>query len=185
MRSVSIALLVLLLPAALFAIPNMGVYFTPLMGQMSYSPQPYEEFSGYVWENGAECYITASEFRIATPPGIVLTGFDIPEGSLNIGDPVSGVSITYWPPLNGFETCQLLCTMHFVAMNWCGWFGLPHGVLVDSPMAVVPHPDTGRIAVTCWPENAMYDLVGLTSTICPLQIGVHETSWGGIKALYK
>ena len=183
MRIVSVALLVLLLPAALLAAPNMGIYFP--QNRMSYSPMPYEEFTGWVYANGMECYMTASEFMIAAPPGIMMTGFEIPPGSLNLGDPMSGVSITYWPPLNGYETCQLLCTVNFVAMNWCWNYGGPHGILADAPMRVVPHPDTGLIAVTCWPENQMVGLIGMTSTICPTQIGVHETSWGGIKALYK
>jgi hypothetical protein len=183
MRITMIAVLVLLLPTVLLAIPNVGVYFQ--QGQMSYSPGPYEEFAGYVYENGMDCYITAAEFRVSPPTGIMITGFEIPDGSLSLGDPLTGVSITYFPPLNGYATCNRLCTVFFYASKWCLGGGGGGAVLADVPMSVLPHPDTGRIAVACYPENNLFDLTGITSTICPLAVGTHEKSWGAIKALFE
>jgi len=185
MRTAAIAFVILLLPAALLAVPNIGIYFMPNVGQMSYSPYPYEEFNGYVYENDLACYITAVEFRIDPPTGIVVTGFDIPEGSLSLGDPEAGLSITYWPPLNGYSQCNMLCTLHFVAMKWCVGGGGGGGILVDVPLRILPHPETGLISAACYPENYLTTALGLTSTICPTQIGVHEKSWGAIKSLYE
>jgi hypothetical protein len=49
---------------------------------------------------------------------------------------------------------------------------------------VIPHPDTGLIQGSCFPENYLFQYVGLTSTLCPLTVGVQETNWGAIKSLF-
>lgn len=186
MRAALITLVVLLLPAALLATPTMGVYFTWTPVQMTYSPTPYEEFTGYVYLQNTECYVTAAEFRIDPPAGIMLASFEIPPGSLNLGDPESGIAITYWPPLNGYYPgYNLLCTIGFVAMKWCVGGGGGGATLQDAPVIILPHPETGRISTTCWPENMIFDVNPMTSIICPSQIGVHEKSWGAIKSLYE
>jgi hypothetical protein len=181
MRAALIALTVLLLPAALFAEGTIGVYFGAGNG-VYYSPAQYEEFSGYVLISGLDCYISAAEFMVQVPTGIQITGFSIPDGSVSLGDPALGVSITYWPPLNGYDgDSHLLCTVNFLAKKGCGVTGIQ-----DGAMVIVPDPEavSGAVVAVCWPDYDKRFPTGLTSIICPTQIGVESKSWGSIKSLY-
>lgn len=183
MRAAIVAMMILLLPAALLAGPTMGVYFSYNPGQMHYNPMPFEQFTGYVYGNAIGCYLNAVEFRVATPPGIVVTGFVIPEGSLSLGDPVSpGLSITYWPPMDGWNPgYNLLCKLNFLATQWCYSYG---GTLMDAPLSIVPHLETGMIQGSCWPENTLFHFAPMTSIICPDLVATQDKSWGAIKSLF-
>jgi hypothetical protein len=183
MRAALIALVVLLLPAALSA-GTMGLYFTYTPVQMTYSPGPYEEFTAYVYLHNMECYVDAAEFKLNLPAGISMSTFELPEGSLNLGDPIVGLSATYWPPLNGFYPgYDLLCTVYLYASRWCTGTST-HYLAPNSVAAIVPEPEAGRLAVTCWPDNNIVDVTGLISYFCPEQIGTQDKSWGAIKSLY-
>jgi len=161
------------------------MYFTYNPGQMTYSPTAYEEFSAYVYVQGMECYVSAAEFMVALPAGVSLTSFDIPEGSLSLGSPDAGVAITYWPPLNGYYPgYNYLCTLHLLATRWCTGTS-SHKLGPDAPATIVASPESGLLAVTCWPENFIVPVNGLTSYFCPDLIGTHDRSWGAIKSLYE
>jgi hypothetical protein len=182
MRAAILAMLILLLPAALFAGPTMGVYFGYTPSQMTYSPMPFEQFNAYIFGHGSACYLTGAEFQVALPPGIVQISVAYPVGSLNLGDPANGVAISYWPPMDGWNPgYNLLCTVTLLATNSCPATG---GTLQDAPVVILPNPGSGRIDGSCFPENNLFDFTGLTSIICPLQIGTQEKSWGAIKSLF-
>jgi hypothetical protein len=177
-----VVMMILLLPAVLLAAPTMGVYFHYNGGQMSYSPTPFEMFDAYVYAHNTECYLDAAEFEICYPAGILQAGWEVPTGSLTLGDPDNGVSITYWPPMDGWNPgYNLLCTLHLLATAWCADAG---GTLVDAPLKLEIHHETGHIYGSCWPENNVMDYIGLTSTICPACIGTQDKSWGAIKSLF-
>ncbi len=165
MRAAIIALIVMLLPAALFAGQTMGVYFTYTPNRMYYSPEPFEEFVGYVYGHHLPCYVDAVEFSIQLPPGI---GWTLPpEGILQIGNPLTGLAIAYWPPLNGFYPgYNLMVTLHLFAdqAGACLWKG---GSLVNAPIQVLPNPESGYLQCTCYPEHYLEQIVGLTSVLCP------------------
>jgi hypothetical protein len=182
MRVALIAMMILLLPAALFAGPTMGVYFTFSGSQMHYSPMPYETFNGYIYAQSTECYLDAAEFALELPPGIIHMGHTLPAGSLELGSLPVGLSVAYWPPMDGWNPgYNLLCTVEFMAINSCPGTG---GTMLDAPLRVIPHPETGLIQGSCWPENYLITYTGLTSIICPFQVGVQETNWGAIKSLF-
>lgn len=183
MRAAIIAMMILLLPAALFAGGSIGVYFTYIPGQMHYSPTPFEQFTGYVYAFNSGCFLDAAEFRITVPAGLVVSGFGIPEGSLSLGDPINpGLSVTYWPPLSGFDPgYNLLCTLNFFAPVWCYSSG---GTLIDAPIAVVPTLDSGLLQYSCWPENYLVPFTPYTSILCPEMVGTQDASWGAIKSLF-
>jgi hypothetical protein len=193
MRAALIALVVLLLPAALFA-GTVGIWFqvTPggyRSGGMDYSPAAHESFKAYVYVDNAGCYLNGVEFAVTPlPPTVYYDGMTVPEGSLFIGDPVTqgGVSITYFPPLNGyFPGYNLLCVLDFTAEeDWC-LCGHPAGNLLNVPLQVVPHIETGMIRGACFPGGELIEFIGLKSVICPeLPIGVKTQSWGAIKSLF-
>jgi hypothetical protein len=185
MRAALIALIVVIFPAALFANPLMGIWFDYRAG-MTYSPAPHESFVGYVYADNVACYLSAVEFAVSPlPPTIYYDGFTVPEGSLLIGDPITqaGVSITYFPPLNGFfPGYNELCKLYFTAEeDWCYQYG---GTLVNLPLAIIPHAETGLIQGACFPEGNLFEFTGLTSILCPHEIGVKNESWGAIKSLF-
>ena len=178
MRATFIAMLILLLPAALFASPTMGIYFTYTGGQMYISPAPFVAFDAYVYGHDIQCYLDASEFKVVYPPTVMQIGFDLPAGSLNLGDPASGISIAYWPPMDGWNPgYNLLCTIHYVTLATC-----PQ--MYNTPIQIIAHPDSGHLQGSCWPENNLFEYTGLTSIICPDQISVQTKTWGSIKSLF-
>ena len=182
MRAAFIAMLILILPAALLASPTMGVYFTYVPGAMYYSPHPMEAFDAYVFGHDIGCYLDASEFEVCYPAGIMQVGFTLPAGSLNLGDPDTGVSITYWPPMDGWNPgYNLLCTLHLFAVDGCTCYG---GTMSDAHLSIYPHHEIGLDQGSCWPDNNLVAFTPLTSIICPSQIAVQNKTWGGIKSLF-
>ena len=189
MRSVMTAITLVLLFVAANALAQpqdtIGLYFSLDHEQMHYSPMPYEVFSGYVYCNAVQCDLSVVEFAVAFPPGVQLLSFSVPEGGLTIGNPSSGLSIAYWPPLNpGYN---LLCTLDLYAMSWCSGLG---GTLIDAPIGIQPHPETGLARYTCrtitagQSEYCVKLFCPLTSVLCPVAIAAQDKSWGSIKSLY-
>jgi len=183
MRTALLAMVIVLLPAVLFANPTIGVYFTYNAGQMHYSPMANEMFDAYVYAQSANCYLNGAEFEICYPPGILEIGWEVPEGSLTLGGPPDvGISIVYWPPMDGWNPgYNLLCTLHLMALSACVSEG---GTLSDAPLSMYPHHETGLIQGSCWPENYLFEFTGLKSLICPSCVSVQETNWGAIKSLF-
>ena len=187
MKSIVIALILLLMfPAVLFADVTMGIFFDETPYTMHYYPTHMEEFVGYIITHNIECQLSAVEFALDIPAGIWPGDIDIPEGSLILGDLMTGLSITYWPPLDPALTgYNFLCSIHFLAVDWCIMCG---GTLADAPIKVKPS-QRGQLPPflggTCWPNNEKVEMIGLTSILCPQYIAVEEESWGAIKSLFK
>jgi hypothetical protein len=188
MRVLLITIFVAMLPAALMGGPAMGVYFTYNPGQYFYEPSIGEPFDAYVYVHTWDCMLTAVEFALELDyPGIIYTGFTIPEGWLSLGYPSSGISITWYPPASDFnETHLLVCVVHYFSTDTCWDMG---GSIVDLPVRVLPHPDGGGagggvfVVGTCWPENYIIQFEPRSGIICPEVIATEETSWGAIKSL--
>jgi hypothetical protein len=183
MRAAMVAMLILLLPAALFAGPMLGIYFTYGPNQMHYSPVAYEYFNGYVYAQNAGCVLNALEFRVQLTSGITLDADPIyPAGTIDMGSILGGISLAFWPPMDGsYPGYNLIATMPLFAAKWCVESG---GTLQDKQVRILPHPDTGLIQGSCFPENELFELAGLTSIICPYMIGTENASWGAIKSLF-
>jgi hypothetical protein len=183
MKAFIITALVLLIPASILAQPTLGVYFTFEPFDIYYSPSYMgEQFEGYLYGHHIDCYLTAAEFQMVIGhPSIQFTGFDLLPGWINLGDPLIGMSISGWPPLDGWNPgYNLLAVFHFLAIEYCECFG---GTLSEVPIQIVPHPDTGMISGTCWPDNELFQFIGLTAIICPFGTATEESSWGAIKSM--
>ncbi|MBN1885417.1 MAG: hypothetical protein JW876_07845 [Candidatus Krumholzibacteriota bacterium] len=180
MRHAIAFLLVLLVPAAILADPAIGFFFDAEASVNTLDdPLPMVAMDGYVFAVGFECYVTAAEFKVTYPAAMIWTGEEF-TASLSMGQTTSGVSLSFWPPLNGWVPgYNLMATVHFILTGDCDAIGN------DVPIVVGPHPDTGLVQAAMWPDNVLFDAVGLTATICPSSIGVEEESWGAIKSMLK
>ena len=185
-RALLILAVMLLLPGIAAAQSTVGLFFDGT-GVMHYYPATDAFFTGYLYLHNADYYVTGLEYQLLTPldPSHALIDMGTitypDNSSLQMGDPFTGHTITYWPPLNGFMPgYNLLCTIRFFAMAGCDQ-GLP----TDFPMVIGPHPDTGVLRATYYPDNDYFYPAGLTSILCPAETGVEEESWGAIKSLYR
>jgi hypothetical protein len=147
------------------SIPTLGLYFDQ-EGSSPYGwPDPYPNlFDLYLILRNADYYVTGVEFMLDLSYCIFLD-YTLPEGALEIGYPTGGMSIVYWPPLNGFVNDNLLmCTVHCLTLEACCCRG---GTLGDVPLRVLPHPDTGEIRGTYAWDNEFFSIIGLTTIMCP------------------
>ena len=172
----------LLLPGLLSA-ATMGVYFDG-PGVMTYTPGgPFMAFDAYIYLHNADYYVTAVEYQLLTPADPTHTFFfyqalEYPEMmSITDGDPFAGHSIAYYPPLIGTTGYNLVVTLKDCVVTGACW--------PDYPVVIAPHPDTGALRGTFYPDMAFFPITGLTSLICPDMIAVEESSWGAIKSLFE
>jgi hypothetical protein len=191
MKKVLGALVIALaIPGMLSATATMGVYFGYTPGAMASSPAPFVEFDTYLYLHHAEKYVTAIEYSLVTPddPGhawFSITAVSYPdEKTIHDGDPFSGHSIAYWPPLNGFiPGYNLVCSYKCYTFEACWDAG---GAMIDYEIVVGPHPDSGFLRGTFTPDNEFFDIIGLASVLCPEEpVAVEEESWGTIKSMYR
>jgi hypothetical protein len=181
----------LMIPGLLSAATTMGVYFEG-PGQMTYSPAVLTEFDAYLYLHNADYYVTAVEYFLSTPDDpthalVLLIGTSYPDNmSVEFGDPfdlVQGHNISYWPPLNGFVPgYNLMCTYTFLMLEPCWDQG---GGIMNYRLVVIENPSSGYLRGTYHPDNLTFPIIGLTSYLCPFEIGVEEQSWGAIKSLFK
>jgi len=126
--------------------------------------------------------VTALEYQLVYPPTgmFVVTGMALgPNVVVELGDPLGGHSLAFFPPLSGFDPgYNMICRYECMTLAPCG------AGLIDYPLVVGPHPESGQLWGTYFPDNNTFPIVGLTSILCPVQIGVEETSWGAIKRLF-
>jgi hypothetical protein len=168
---------------------TMGCFFGFAPERMAYSPEPYSFFDVYVFLHSADYYVTAVEYELMTPTDPSHALFEISEitypdnRTVTLGSPFAGHSIAYWPPLNGYVPgYNLVCTLTCYTTEACAGAG---GHVADYPLVIGPHPQSGELRGTFAPENELFPIVGLTSVLCPEQIGLQEESWGAIKSLYR
>jgi hypothetical protein len=191
MKKVMGALMIALtIPSVSVATATMGVYFGYTPGAVSFSPVPFVEFDAALYLHHAEKYVTAIEYSLITPDDPGHAWFSIisvsypDEKTIHDGDPFSGHSIAYWPPLNGFlPGYNMICSYKCFTFEPCWDAG---GAMIDYEIVVGPHPDSGFLRGTFAPDNEFFDIIGLTSVICPEEpVSVEEESWGTIKSMYR
>ena len=184
MKRVLLTVVALLIPSILMAAnPTVGVYFDGKLTGMP--PGPYTTFLGSLYIVQNEYYVTGMEYSLVTPNDpshgqLIIQGYNYPPSySLSLGDAWVGHAITFWPPLTGYpDGYDLLVTYEFMTLVDCVdmW---------DYPIVVSAHPDSGYLRGTYSPNNDFFDITGLTSYLCPNEIGTEEESWGAIKSMYR
>jgi len=185
--TVAVALLIPSLAGAW--IPTVGVYNA---GKLHYTPvwdvSTSVQFEMELYIVQDELFVTAIEYALyvpddpvgpPTPAYFAILGVTYPPNHvLEMGDVWLGHSITYWPPFTGYPTgYDLLCTYTCMTL-------VPCDDMWNYRLVVGPHPDTGELRGTYAPNAEFFDIIGLTTYICPYDIGVKEESWGAIKSMY-
>jgi hypothetical protein len=145
--------------------PTLGLYFENDL--MSYIPGgAFDYFDAYLYID-ADYYITGVEYQLTTPedPGhykFSYTRVSYPsEYKLSMGSPFDGHSIVFWPPLKGFFGPQIICTLEDCYITE----ECPQ--MIDFPIVIGSHPNTGDLAGTYYPDYELFDITGLTSFLCP------------------
>ena len=180
----------LLMPGMLGATVTMGVYFGYAPGAMTLSPAPFVYFDAYLYLHHADQYVTAVEYLLITPDDpshawFSITAVSYPDNkTIHDSDSFAGHSIAYWPPLNGYMPgYNLLCSYTCVTFEPCWDAG---GAMIDYEIVIGPHPDSGFLRGTYAPDNEFFDIIGLTSKLCPEEpVAVEEESWGAVKSMYR
>ncbi len=156
-------------------IPNVQVFFDEGYGYQTRNCTPPEVFQAYVVAKNFNMWFVGVEYAVAYPPMVTWLGdSDIPPTTLGSTPLLSGgISEVWSTPQNGFgpvrlATITLLC-------NAC---------IPDTPLSVVPHPISGFIRATRYPDLAFQNAVGMTSVFCPVDVPAENSTWGGVKALY-
>ena len=185
-RGLLIVVFALIIPSILAASPiTVGVYYEG--GATCIPPDgPGVPFEIALYMVQSEYNMTGIEYSLALldPAGdpstvILFQDWTLPTGGVQLGHPLVGHSVTYWPPLNGFPSgYNLLVTYEVVTTAPCA-------SMINHRIEVVQHGTTGFLRGTYTPDNEKIELTGLSFWFCPDGIGTEEESWGAIKALYR
>ncbi len=159
--------------------PTVGVYFDQaytVMQKPCVGPNVMDY--AYVVAYNFDVFLSGMEYMISYPPSILwVADLDIP--AVTIGNTPSGISMGFGStPLNGFGPVLL----HRVAFLWqCMGCDATNE---DDPIVVLPHPVSGFLRGTDFPNFDFVYGVGMTSLVCAT-VPVNETTWGKIKSLYE
>jgi hypothetical protein len=186
MKRLLLAFFLVLFASTSLTAATLGIYFDFWPGAMAYAPMPASFFDVYLYLHASNYYVTALEYQITTPLDPAHAFFVIAEVHpadevvVTLGTPWEGHSIAFWPPLDGYTPgYNMICKYKCISLAPC------LDVIVDYPIVVGPHPGSGQLWGTFYPNNEMFPIIGLTSILCPYQIGVENTNWGAIKNLYR
>jgi hypothetical protein len=196
MKRLLLTLFLVLFASTTLAGATMGLYFDLWPGVMAYTPTPASFFDVYLYLHASNYYVTALEYQITTPLDPLHTFFAIVEISyaeqvvVTLGSPFDGHSIALWPPLDGYNPgynmiCKFKCMTLAPCLSPGGPTAQAETFLADYPVVVGPHPESGQLWGTYFPNNDTFPIIGLQSTLCPIAIGVENSNWGAIKSLYR
>lgn len=182
--------------AATAQVPNIQTYFNANLAYNSFSDtqadcqSPGTNQELYVVMNNWNMFIQAVEFSIDYPGALFRMGEDAPLNTLVIGSSDSnggtgGVAIAWNLPQNGFSPLLAL-TVHTVWTSACDCNGGPQAIVVRGYNYSSPGNggNADPVAVQ-WPSYAEISGVGMTSLICPGPVATEQSTWGGVKALYR
>ena len=145
-------------------------------------------------------FIQGAEFSIDYPAALFPAGETAPMNTLVIGssnaDGTStlgsgpghgGIALAFNLPQNGFAPLLAL-TVHAIWTASCDCMGSggPQAMVVRGQhYAEIGQGGQPDPRVVRWPDYAEIAGVGMTSLICPGPVATQQTTWGGVKALYR
>ncbi len=182
-RMILVFAIIALIPGMLMAYASLGIYHE---GKLYYHPDaPFTVFPLHLYIVHTEHFVTAVEYQLQTPSDgehlnfIVISVSYPPNQSISLGDPFGGHSIAFWPPCTGYpHGYDILATYTCMVL-------VPCDAMLEYPLVIGPHPDTGELRGTFTPDNEMFGIVGLTTILCGDAMPVDGDSWGSVKALFR
>jgi hypothetical protein len=162
--------------------PNVSVYFDNTLTQQAadcpaVTPGTVAQ-TVYVVAANFNMWMQAIEYQIVYPAALTFLGDAVdPATQLSIGSSPLGIGITWPLPANAFVPLVVQTANVLWMCDNCDGFQ-------NQQLVVIPHPSSGLVRAIRWPDTQVVLGVGLTSLVCAT-IPVEETTWGGIKALYK
>jgi hypothetical protein len=127
--------------------------------------------------------VTAVDYQVFFPQALLYSSEtypNVPGGTLPIGNSHDGAALSWGLPRNGFLPLLLATISAY-------WTGLCDCAAGPQAIVVGPYPESGVNSPqgVRWPDYTTFPAVGMTSLICPGPVATQETTWGGIKALYR
>ncbi len=179
---------VALAPASLAQVPSIGIYWDEALQRRSMESCPAALYGTvvdtlYVVADGFDMAMASIEYRVDLSPYLGFLGDNVPVGVAE-GFSIDGIRITFPTPVG--TTPQMLIQKIFFRYMCQGCVAAKTGLaLLDVPITVLPHPQSGKIQAIRWPDMVAVEAVGLISILCP-HIGTptERTTWGNIKALF-
>jgi hypothetical protein len=176
-------------------VPNVQLYFNGNPTYNTYSDTQADcELPGtmqnlYVVLQNWNMFVQGVDFSIDYPAAIFPGGEVPPVNTLVIGNSnanggTGGVAIAWQLPQNGFDPLLAL-TVNATWTGACDCNGGPSPLVVKGYQYGINPGGKLQPQAVRWPDFAEIDGVGLTSLVCPGTIATEETTWGGIKALYR
>jgi hypothetical protein len=173
--------------SAIAQVPNVQVYFDPAFTETQadcpVGPPGTVVSTLYVVMNNWNMNVTGVDFSISYPASLTWLGDTLPDPltSLAVGNSPTGVAIA-WANCcaqDGFQAVLVLKPI--VLWGPCDCNQGPQAVVVGG---YGPLGKTNPTAVRK-EDFTEHDGVGMTSLICPGPIAVEQSTWGGVKALYR
>ena len=178
-RSFALILLTgtLLIPALLPAqTPTIRVYFDEdWLVRSRHCP---DETEGTVLDT---LYVVATDFgnildlEYSIEGPLLFLADLLPEGYSASGVSFGGIIVTFPGPVP-FTSERLV---HRVWFAWGCTGCQPWSIFVQ------PHPASGKIQGTRWPDLVKVEGVGSSNLLCYLTVPTESETWGGVKALYR
>lgn len=184
----AIALVAVFAAGATAQVPFFQVYFDDASNgsygeTQAYCGEPAVKTNLYLVAQNWNMLVAGLDYQVYFPQALLYsddTWAVVPGGSVVFGDSRQGAAIGYGLPRNGFSPL-LISTIGAYWTGQCDCAAGPQAIIVG------PHPGSGFETPTGvrYPDYAIFPAVGMTSLICPDPVAVQETTWGGIKALYR
>ena len=176
MRSLILTIILLCCAASSFGKPLIFVSFSPppFVDQYKDCPGPMLE-ELYIVVVGLDMYFAGVELAISYPPEILFLA-DIDTPPVTIGSSLTGISMAWPLPRNGFETALLFKVAILWSCSDCS--------VTNSVVKPVRHPIFHAISATRWPGLELVELFNRRSYVCPAGVPIERSTWGRIKSIY-
>jgi hypothetical protein len=155
-------------------VPMVQIVFDQSLTEQTHVCTPGTQDSAFVVARNFNIWMVGIEFAIDYPAS-VMWPYDANGPDLTMGNTDIGFSGAWMSPQNAYQTLKI-CTIVYYC-NSCP---------PDTYIKVIPHPDTGDIKASGYPDVYTYVYgIGWTSTFCPDVIPTDQTTWGNVKAMYQ
>jgi hypothetical protein len=140
----------------------------------------------YVVAKNFESWLAAVEYKLDLPEGVMYFGETFAPadgGTVSYGNSEIGLTISWSLPRNAFGPEGLLISTIFAVWTAeCYCQAGPASIVVGPYPYPVPKTQPSGVR---WPDYLELTAVGMTSLLCPGAVSTQESTWGGIKALYR